>query len=238
MPRCRPCWPGPGRWVLTGADMTTHQEATFSIDSFEATTYDEPAEGSPLGRGGAVAERAGLAGARASRTGATPGADSSRDTPGRGRRRRADRCRSGRPAAARQPAPRGARGGRAAGPPTGRTGSALLRRLDVARIRGLEAAVAGQGRTRLGAGAVTADGTMVAFTELVIPRSAPEQVYQWDTLVLAEHRGHRLGTLVKLANGGSPMCRRRPGRSSPGMPRRTARWSRSTRLWATASSAR
>lgn len=71
---------------------------------------------------------------------------------------------------------------------------------DVARVRDLEATVAGQGRTRLGAGAVTADGTMVAFTELVIPSSVPQQAYQWDTLVRAEHRGHRLGTLVKVAN--------------------------------------
>lgn len=30
--------------------MTTHREAAFSIDSFDATAYDEPADGPPLGR--------------------------------------------------------------------------------------------------------------------------------------------------------------------------------------------
>ncbi len=45
-----------------------------------------------------------------------------------------------------------------------------------------------------------ASGTMVAFTEVEVPRDAPEHAWQHDTLVLPEHRGHRLGTLVKLAN--------------------------------------
>ncbi|TAL24479.1 MAG: hypothetical protein EPN99_02770 [Frankiales bacterium] len=39
----------------------------------------------------------------------------------------------------------------------------------------------------------------MAYTTVGIPLAAPERVYQWDTLVLKEHRGHRLGTLVKLA---------------------------------------
>lgn len=30
--------------------MTTHLEATFTVDSFDASAYDEPAEGPPLGR--------------------------------------------------------------------------------------------------------------------------------------------------------------------------------------------
>jgi GNAT superfamily N-acetyltransferase len=45
-----------------------------------------------------------------------------------------------------------------------------------------------------------ASGRPVAFTELSVSRSVPEIAYQWDTLVLPEHRGHRLSLLVKLAN--------------------------------------
>ncbi|NLE97100.1 MAG: GNAT family N-acetyltransferase [Propionibacterium sp.] len=44
-------------------------------------------------------------------------------------------------------------------------------------------------------------GAIVALNELVRNRSN-EQAYvdQWDTVVLPEHRGHRLGMLVKAAN--------------------------------------
>ena len=42
--------------------------------------------------------------------------------------------------------------------------------------------------------------TLAAFTMLSYPVAAPEVTYQNDTLVLREHRGHRLGMLVKTAN--------------------------------------
>jgi len=45
-----------------------------------------------------------------------------------------------------------------------------------------------------------ASGTLVAFTQLGVASHTPTVGYQWDTLVLAEHRGHRLGQLVKVAN--------------------------------------
>ena len=71
---------------------------------------------------------------------------------------------------------------------------------DAARVRREEAQTQAVGRTFFGAGAVhVPTGRMVAYTTMGVPRSTPERAYQWDTLVLTEHRGHRLGTLVKLA---------------------------------------
>lgn len=43
-------------------------------------------------------------------------------------------------------------------------------------------------------------GRLVAFSDLSVPRQPHRAVEQWSTLVLREHRGHRLGMLVKLAN--------------------------------------
>ena len=42
-------------------------------------------------------------------------------------------------------------------------------------------------------------GRLVAATDMAVPRTVPERAYQNDTIVLPEHRGHRLGTLVKIA---------------------------------------
>ncbi|CAN5202252.1 GNAT family N-acetyltransferase [soil metagenome] len=71
---------------------------------------------------------------------------------------------------------------------------------DAARVRRDEHHVQVMDRTFLGAGAVhRPTGRMVAYTTMGVPRTAPQRAYQWDTLVLTEHRGHRLGTLVKLA---------------------------------------
>jgi GNAT superfamily N-acetyltransferase len=70
---------------------------------------------------------------------------------------------------------------------------------DVERVRRNEAKAAGMDRTHVGAGAVhRATGRMVAYTTMGVPRSARRRAYQWDTLVLREHRGHRLGMRVKL----------------------------------------
>jgi GNAT superfamily N-acetyltransferase len=43
-------------------------------------------------------------------------------------------------------------------------------------------------------------GQLVAVTMMAVPEHTPEMAYQWDTLVLKEHRGRRLGQLVKAAN--------------------------------------
>lgn len=43
-------------------------------------------------------------------------------------------------------------------------------------------------------------GTLAGFTELFVPPEVERPVMQNDTLVVKEHRGHRLGMLLKLAN--------------------------------------
>jgi GNAT superfamily N-acetyltransferase len=48
--------------------------------------------------------------------------------------------------------------------------------------------------------AIDRHDTVSAFSTMAIPTQAPEIVYQYGTLVLREHRGHRLGTAVKVAN--------------------------------------
>ena len=45
-----------------------------------------------------------------------------------------------------------------------------------------------------------ASGRLVGFTTLAVAANRPDVAYQWDTLVLREHRGHRLGMLLKAAN--------------------------------------
>jgi GNAT superfamily N-acetyltransferase len=43
-------------------------------------------------------------------------------------------------------------------------------------------------------------GRVVGLTEILISRLRPETGTQWDTIVDPEHRGHRLGMLLKAAN--------------------------------------
>jgi GNAT superfamily N-acetyltransferase len=58
-----------------------------------------------------------------------------------------------------------------------------------------------QGRRRLTTVAIEkATSEVVAYTDLVLPSGAPTKVWQWGTLVDREHRGHRLGMAVKVAN--------------------------------------
>ena len=71
---------------------------------------------------------------------------------------------------------------------------------DAARVRRSEARAAAMDRSFVGAGAVhVPTGRLVAFTDMGIARSQPSRAYQWETLVLEQHRGRRLGMLVKLA---------------------------------------
>ena len=71
---------------------------------------------------------------------------------------------------------------------------------DAARYRRDERLTAEMDRSCVGAAAVErSTGRAVAFTRMAFPRSEPSRAYQWETLVSREHRGHRLGVLVKLA---------------------------------------
>lgn len=72
---------------------------------------------------------------------------------------------------------------------------------DAARIRQDEATHRARGMTERVAAAVhVPTQTLAAFTSLVSRPDTDEFVHQDDTLVLREHRGRRLGMLVKTAN--------------------------------------
>jgi GNAT superfamily N-acetyltransferase len=72
---------------------------------------------------------------------------------------------------------------------------------DEDRVRQYDALQAGGPRDLLTAAAEhVATGTLAAFTQLGVPADPARPVTQEDTLVLREHRGRRLGMLLKVAN--------------------------------------
>jgi len=72
---------------------------------------------------------------------------------------------------------------------------------DAARYRDREEDALASGLQRLAAGAIErSTGRLVAYTDVGVSPSAPSVSYQWDTIVDPDHRGHRLGLLVKVAN--------------------------------------
>lgn len=70
---------------------------------------------------------------------------------------------------------------------------------DVATWRAKEAELAAQGRRNLSTAAVTADGEVVAMSDL-LGRDGEARIHQEGTIVRRDHRGHRLGIAVKVAN--------------------------------------
>lgn len=70
----------------------------------------------------------------------------------------------------------------------------------VEAVREREAVVARQGRTKVNTVALDPAGEVVAYTDLATTVHEPDRAYQWGTLVHPDHRGHRLGVAVKVAN--------------------------------------
>lgn len=72
---------------------------------------------------------------------------------------------------------------------------------DAERVRRNFATARAQGRRVVESVARhTATGRLVGYTTLAVASHTPHLAYQWDTLVLHEHRGRRLGLLLKAAN--------------------------------------
>ncbi|ANH38382.1 Mycothiol acetyltransferase [Nocardioides dokdonensis FR1436] len=70
---------------------------------------------------------------------------------------------------------------------------------DVALLREEEDMLARQARTRYASVALTADGQVAGYTEIVTTEHEPGKAYQWGTVIRREHRGRRLGSAVKTA---------------------------------------
>jgi len=72
---------------------------------------------------------------------------------------------------------------------------------DAERVRAKDRAMAAWGR-RLYTTAAIHDGSgrMAGYTTLAYAEEDPTHAWQWNTIVDEQHRGHRLGTLLKVAN--------------------------------------
>jgi MOSC domain-containing protein YiiM/GNAT superfamily N-acetyltransferase len=72
---------------------------------------------------------------------------------------------------------------------------------DEERVREQYARTARMGRRTVDTFAVhDATATLVGYTQIQVSTDEPEVAYQQDTLVVGEHRGHRLGLRMKAAN--------------------------------------
>jgi GNAT superfamily N-acetyltransferase len=71
---------------------------------------------------------------------------------------------------------------------------------DAARIQERDACWLARGLHMVTTAAVGVTGRLVAFTQIGGDTTSHWFAGQWDTIVAPEHRGHRLGTLIKVAN--------------------------------------
>ena len=71
---------------------------------------------------------------------------------------------------------------------------------DEARLRGIETRAAAARRQDARTFAVTRDGEVVALTEAFVNETRPDRGLQSGTLVVGDHRGHRIGLAIKVAN--------------------------------------
>jgi GNAT superfamily N-acetyltransferase len=83
--------------------------------------------------------------------------------------------------------------------PTGET-PVDLEQWDEHRVRDREDRAARAGRRDVLTFALDAAGEVVALTELFVDTSMPHRALQGGTLVMPDHRGHRLGLAIKVAN--------------------------------------
>jgi GNAT superfamily N-acetyltransferase len=71
---------------------------------------------------------------------------------------------------------------------------------DAARMQGRDASCLTCGLHMVTTAVVDRAGQLVAYTQIVGDATSRWHAWQWDTIVAPEHRGHRLGTLIKVAN--------------------------------------
>ncbi|MCA1820262.1 MAG: GNAT family N-acetyltransferase [Pseudonocardiaceae bacterium] len=71
---------------------------------------------------------------------------------------------------------------------------------DAIRMQARDASRIGRGQHNVATAALDCTGRLVAFTQIVGNATSHWFAWQEDTIVAPEHRGHRLGTLIKVAN--------------------------------------